>query len=41
MPANTPVGVYSIEVNALTASGAWRVTTGAGVTVAAVGIFSA
>jgi hypothetical protein len=41
MPAVTPVGVYSLEVNAVSASGSWRVTTGAGVTVAAVGIFSA
>jgi hypothetical protein len=41
MPATTPVGVYSLEVNAISASGSWRVTTGAGVTVAAVGIFSA
>jgi hypothetical protein len=41
MPANTSVGVYSLEVNAVSASGSWRVTTGAGVTVAAVGIFSA
>lgn len=34
-------GVYSIEVNAASASGAWKVTTGAGATVVAVGIFSA
>ena len=41
VPANTPIGVYSIEVNAASASGSWRVTTGAGATVLAVGIFSA
>ena len=41
MPANTPVGVYSLEVNAISSSGAWKVTTGAGATVLAVGIFSA
>lgn len=34
-------GVYSVEVNAISASGAWKVTTGAGATVVAVGIFSA
>lgn len=41
VPANTPVGVYSLEVDAASASGSWRVTTGAGATVLAVGIFSA
>lgn len=39
--ANTPIGVYSVEINARSASGAWKVTTGAGVSVMAVGIFSA
>lgn len=34
------VGVYSIEINAASISGAWKVTTGAGVTVVAVGQFS-
>ena len=34
------VGVYSIEINAASISGAWKVTTGAGVTVMAVGQFS-
>ena len=34
-------GIYSIEVNMASASGAWSVTTGAGATVIAVGIFSA
>ena len=36
---NVP-GVYSIEVNALSATGPWKITTGAGATVVAVGIFS-
>jgi hypothetical protein len=40
IPANTPVGVYSIEINACSASGAWKITTGAGVSVLGVGIFS-
>lgn len=33
--------VISVEVNARSQSGAWSVTTGAGATVVAVGIFSA
>ena len=37
---NVP-GVYSIEVNALSETGPWKVTTGAGAAVVAVGIFSA
>ena len=43
LPANvTPgIGVYNIEMNAASANGAWKITTGAGVTVLAVGIFSA
>lgn len=35
------VGVYNVEINAASSSGAWKVTTGAGVEVMAVGIFSA
>lgn len=35
------IGVYNIELNAISANGAWKVTTGAGVEVMAVGIFSA
>jgi hypothetical protein len=35
------IGTYNIEVNAVSANGAWKVTTGAGVEVMAVGIFSA
>ena len=41
MAANTPVGVYSREINAASASGPWKITTGAGVTVMAVGFFTA
>lgn len=41
MPATTPLGVYVIPFNAISASGAWSVTTGAGVTVIGVGKFSA
>ena len=39
--ATVPIGVLSVEVNAVSASGAWKVTTGAGCTVIAVGVFSA
>lgn len=41
VPASTPIGVYSIEMNMRSSSGAWKVTTGAGASVVAVGIFSA
>ena len=34
------IGVYNVEINAVSADGAWKVTTGAGVEVMAVGIFS-
>ena len=34
------IGVYNIELNAVSANGAWKITTGAGVEVMAVGIFS-
>jgi len=34
------IGVYSVEINAVSANGAWKVTTGAGVEVMAVGIFT-
>lgn len=39
--ANTPIGVYVVDLGILSASGAWKVTTGAGATVIAVGKFSA
>jgi hypothetical protein len=34
------VGVYNVEINAISANGAWKVTTGAGSEVMAVGIFT-
>lgn len=34
-------GIYPVEINAVSASGAWKVTTGAGATVIGVGVFSA
>lgn len=37
--ANTPIGVYSVHVGARSRSGAWKVTTGDGATVLAVGRF--
>jgi hypothetical protein len=39
--AGLVAGVYSIELNMASASGPWKITTGAGATVVAVGIFSA
>lgn len=39
--ANTPIGVYIVDVNANSKNGGWKVTTGAGATVMAVGRFSA
>jgi len=39
--ANTPVGIYSVECNMLASTGPWKITTGAGATVIAVGKFSA
>ena len=39
--ATLPLGVFSINLNMASASGAWKVTTGAGATVIGVGIFSA
>lgn len=39
--ANTPIGVYSLELNMRSNNGPWKVTTGAGASVVAVGIFSA
>lgn len=42
MPAlvGSGVGVYSIELNMASLTSGWKVTTGAGVTVVAVGLFS-
>lgn len=38
--ANTPIGVYVVQLKMKSKVGDWRVTTGAGVTVIAVGTFS-
>lgn len=38
--ANTPIGVYVIEVGAYSSAGAWSLTTGAGATAVGVGIFT-
>ena len=40
MPATVVVGVYSIDLGVQSVSGPWKVTTGAGATVVAVGNFS-
>jgi hypothetical protein len=39
--AGLTAGVYSVELNMASASGAWSITTGAGCTVIGVGVFSA
>ena len=39
--AGTGINVYNIEINAVSRNGAWKITTGAGVEVLAIGIFSA
>ena len=41
LPATTVAGTYSLELNLRSKEGPWKVTTGAGVSVIAVGIFSA
>jgi hypothetical protein len=38
--ANTPIGVYSIEMNTFSKNGAWSITTGAGAEVLAMGNFT-
>jgi len=35
------IGVYNVEINAISANGAWKITTGAGSEVMAMGIFTA
>lgn len=37
--ANTPIGVYEIKLGIRSTSGPWKITTGAGATVIAVGEF--
>ena len=43
LPASPGTGInnYNIEVNAISRLGPWKITTGAGVEVLAIGIFSA
>ena len=41
VPASGSIGVYSVELNMASVTGAWKITTGAGATVIGVGIFSA
>lgn len=38
--ANTPIGVYTVELSERSTAGAWKVTTGAGASVHAVGRFT-
>lgn len=38
--ANTPIGVYTVDLGIRSSSGAWKVTTGAGATALAVGKFT-
>jgi len=38
--AGLVAGVYSVELNMASQSGAWSITTGAGCTVVAVGLFT-
>ena len=38
--ANTPIGVYTVDMGARSVDGAWKVTTGAGASVVAVGKFT-
>lgn len=40
VPANTPIGVYSLRIHAKSRTGAWQVTTAAGVRVMATGRFT-
>ena len=41
LPALSGIGQFNIELNAISRNGAWKITTGAGVEVLAIGIFSA
>lgn len=40
VPVTAAADVYTIDIEAASAVGAWKVTTGAGASVVAVGIFS-
>jgi hypothetical protein len=37
---NTPIGIYSIEMNTICEAGPWKITTAAGVEVLAMGNFT-
>lgn len=39
--AGQTTGIYSVELNMVAVTGPWKITTGSGATVVAVGIFSA
>ena len=39
--ANTPIGVYTVQLGMYSTTGPWKITTGAGATVIAIGRFSA
>lgn len=41
VPASTPIGVYSVELNMVSTSGAWSVTTGSAATAIGIGRFTA
>lgn len=38
--ANTPIGVYIVELGIASRAGAWQITTGAGATAIGVGLFT-
>lgn len=38
--ANTPIGVYTVDLGIRSSSGAWKITTGAGATAIAIGKFT-
>lgn len=40
VPANTPVGAFVLRLGIISTNGAWKVTTGAGVTVVGIGRFT-
>jgi ABC-type thiamine transport system ATPase subunit len=40
IPNSTPVGVYSLEIDANSLNGPWKITTAAGVTALVTGNFS-
>lgn len=40
MAANTAIGVYTVHLGIYSVEGAWKITTGAGATVIAIGRFS-